>query len=140
MPVIKFIAHDYLFSLKCLASASLRSFVDSHKCLFPLIGSTNVPIIAYQCGARNKLMALVCVLVFDFAIRNSTMTVMTLCCRHLVKINLSYNHIETLAGFQAMRGSDFDLEQIELQGNKLQSISHVGLCLQVCVYVQNASQ
>ena len=78
-------------------------------------------------------MALVCVLVFDFAIRNSTMTVMTLCCRHLVKINLSYNHIETLAGFQAMRGSGFDLEQIELQGNKLQSISHVGLCLQVCV-------
>lgn len=52
--------------------------------------------------------------------------------RNLVTAKLSYNHIEDLSGFQALRGSDFKLEHLELQGNKLKSVGHVGICLQVC--------
>ena len=56
------------------------------------------------------------------------------CCdyRALVKLNLSYNQIHNLSGLLAMQGSEFKLSQLDLQGNRIQSLQHVVQCLSDC--------
>lgn len=52
--------------------------------------------------------------------------------RSLKRINLSFNNIHNLGGFYAIQGEDFQLEKIELHGNKVTNQDHVLSCLMGC--------
>ena len=47
-----------------------------------------------------------------------------------MKLNLSYNQIANISGLQAVDGPEYKLSHIELQGNCLISLDHVGRCLE----------
>uniref|UniRef100_T1IUU6 Leucine-rich repeat and coiled-coil domain-containing protein 1 n=1 Tax=Strigamia maritima TaxID=126957 RepID=T1IUU6_STRMM len=52
--------------------------------------------------------------------------------RCLVSINLSYNRITDLSGFREIGGPKYQLQQISVHGNCIQSTSHVIQCLRAC--------
>ena len=56
-----------------------------------------------------------------------------------MKINLSYNQIEDLSGFQALHHSESRLSQIEIHGNRIQNLQHALRCLVGCVNLRQLS-
>ena len=59
------------------------------------------------------------------------------CFRSLVKLNLSYNQIRNISGFSEMGSSEYRLSQVELHGNRLQSVDHLIQCLRHCTNLRS---
>lgn len=57
--------------------------------------------------------------------------------RSLVKLNLSYNQINDISGFEEMTTADYRLSHLELHGNRLNSLNHVTQCLSKCVNLRS---
>ena len=56
-----------------------------------------------------------------------------------MKLNLSYNQIDDISGLRGLHGPQYKVSHIELQGNRLQSTSHVTQTVRGCVNLRNLS-